>query len=74
MELQGLYSVYVVDESNKVHKRDVSVGIKTGQFWLIKEGLKPNEKVVYEGLQKVKNGAAVTATVVEPKLATQESK
>lgn len=74
MELQGLYSVYVVDESNKVHKRDVIVGIKTGQFWLITEGLKPNEKVIYEGLQKVKDGTAVTATVEEPKLATEGSK
>ncbi|HIJ20717.1 MAG TPA: efflux transporter periplasmic adaptor subunit, partial [Deltaproteobacteria bacterium] len=31
------------------------------EFWLVMEGLKPGDKVVYEGLQKVKDG-----TVVEP--------
>ena len=51
-----MYSVYVVDDSNKVVKRKVKVGPKIKQFWLITEGLKPGEKVVYEGLQKVKDG------------------
>ena len=61
MELQGTFSVYVVADGNKIHLKEVKVGPKVKSFWLIREGLKPDEKVVYEGLQKVKDG-----TVVEP--------
>jgi len=64
-ELQGLYSVLVVGNSNKVKKREVKTGPKIKQFWLIKEGLKSGEKVVYEGLQKVKDGAVVNPIIKE---------
>ncbi len=66
-ELQGMYSVYIVDNSNKVLKRVVKTGPKIKQFWLITEGLKPGEKVIYEGLQKVKEGLIVNPTVQEIK-------
>ena len=66
-ELQGLHSVYIVDNSNKVLKREVKTGPKIKQFWLITEGLKPGEKVIYEGLQKVKEGVIVNPTVQEIK-------
>ena len=65
MELQGLFNVFVVNSEGKIESRDVTVGPKVGSLWLIEEGLKPGEKVVYEGLQKVKDGAAVNATVVD---------
>jgi len=58
-ELQGLYSVMVVDESNKVDRREITVGPTIGEFWLIVEGLKPGEKVIYEGLQAVRDGVEV---------------
>jgi membrane fusion protein (multidrug efflux system) len=67
-ELQGLFSVFVVNDSNKVEKREVEAGQKVEQFWLILEGLKPGEKVVYEGLQKVKDGAVVNPIIQEIKL------
>jgi len=73
-ELQGLYSVYVVDASNKVKQREVEVGPKIKQSWLITKGLKSGEKVVYEGLQKVKDGAVVNPVVKEIKPADIESK
>ena len=66
-ELQGLYSVFVVDNSNKILKRAVKLGPKIKQFWLVTEGLKPGEKVIYEGLQKVKEGVIVKPTVQEIK-------
>ncbi len=74
MELQGLYNVFVVDDSSKVHKRDVKVGPKIKQFWLITEGLKQGEIVVYEGLQKVKDGIAVNPKVKEIKPVGKEGK
>jgi membrane fusion protein, multidrug efflux system len=74
MEIQGLHSVFVVDSNNTIQTRDIQVGNKVGSSWMITEGLKPGEKVVYEGLQKVKDGAIVNATVVKPEPTGQDKK
>jgi membrane fusion protein (multidrug efflux system) len=60
-ELQGGYQVAVVDAENKVSIRTVKVGDRTGTEWIIAEGLKPGERVVVEGVQKVRPGAQVNA-------------
>jgi len=73
-ELQGLYNVLVVDDGGKADKREVKVGPKVNEFWLITEGLKPGERVVYEGLQKVKSGGIVKPVVKEIKSTDEESK
>ncbi len=73
IELQGTFSVLVIDESNKVQNRQVQVGPKVKEFWLITEGLKPGDKVIYEGLQKVKEGIVVAPEVVEVKIPDLES-
>jgi membrane fusion protein (multidrug efflux system) len=74
MELQGSYSVYVVGPDNKTQVREVKAGPKVGSFWLIREGLKPGEQVVYEGLQKVKDGTAVKPAVIEIPFPDDEKK
>jgi len=61
-ELQGKFLVAVVGADNKVAIRPVKVGERVGQLWVIDEGLEPGEKVVAEGIQKVREG-----TVVSPK-------
>jgi len=73
VELQGLYSVYVVDDNNTAVRREIKTGPKIKGFWLITEGLKPGENVVYEGLQRVKDGVAVTPTIKEIASKDQES-
>jgi len=73
-ELQGLYSVFVVGNGNQVEKRAVKAGLKINSFWLIKEGLNHGEKVVYEGLQKVKDGAVVNPIIKEIILPYEENK
>ncbi len=73
VELQGLYSVHVVGDGDKVQTREVKVGSKINQFWLITEGLKPGEHVVYEGLQRVRDGAVVKPTIKEIESTDQES-
>jgi len=73
VELQGTFSVLVIDENNKVQNRLVQAGPKAKEFWLIKDGLKPGEKVIYEGLQKVKEGMVVAPEVVEVKIPNLES-
>jgi membrane fusion protein (multidrug efflux system) len=59
-ELQGRFSVVVVGNDNKAEKRDVRLGPKIGvSSWLVLDGLKPGEKVVFEGLQRVTSGMVV---------------
>ncbi len=71
MEIQGLYNVFVVNAENTVETRDIKIGSKVGSFWLITEGLKPGEKVIFEGLQKVKDGTVVNPVVADVKLTDQ---
>jgi membrane fusion protein (multidrug efflux system) len=71
-EIQSLYSVFVVDENGTVQEREVQVGPTIKNQWLILEGLKPGEKVVYEGLQKIADGATVNPVVQDVKPAEME--
>jgi membrane fusion protein (multidrug efflux system) len=59
-ELQNLYSVAVV-EGDKVAFRNVKVGQRVESLWVIEEGLKPGDKVVVEGLQRIQEGMTVAA-------------
>jgi membrane fusion protein (multidrug efflux system) len=58
-ELQGNYQVAVVGSDNKVQIRPVKVGERVGTDWIIEQGLKPGERVVAEGVQKVRGGLTV---------------
>jgi membrane fusion protein (multidrug efflux system) len=62
-ELQGGYQVAVVTPENKITIRPVKVAQRVEDLWIIEKGLKPGERVVAEGIQKVKEGTVVT---VEP--------
>ena len=66
-ELQGSYQVAVVEADNTVRIRGVTVGERVGNLWVIREGLKPGERVVAEGTQKVGNGVKVTPKPFTPK-------
>ncbi len=54
--------VLVVDKDNKVEKRMVTTGASHEHQWIIKQGLKKGERVIAEGLQKVRPGMAVKIT------------
>jgi len=58
-ELQGAYQVAIVDAQNKVSIRTVQVGDRVGTQWIVADGLKPGERVVAEGVQKVRPGMQV---------------
>jgi len=60
-EVQGSYQLGVIHPDGKAEIRPVKVGPRTGSDWVISSGLKPGEKVVVEGLQKIKAGAPVVA-------------
>jgi RND family efflux transporter MFP subunit len=58
IEVQSQYQIMVVSADNKATVRPVKVGDRVGSKWIITEGLKPGEKVVVEGIQKVQTFAA----------------
>lgn len=62
-ELQGGYQVAVVDGDDKVTVRTVTVGDRVGARWVIAQGLNPGEKVIAEGVQKVRTGTTVKPTL-----------
>ncbi len=66
MELQGSYQVAVVEADNKVHIHPVRVGERSGALWIIQEGLEPGQRVVVEGIQKVREGSVVNVTNAPP--------
>ena len=70
-ELQGSYLVAVVGSDSKVSLRAVKVGERAGAMWIVDEGLKPGERVVVEGVQKVRDGMLVNTT---PASASAEGK
>jgi membrane fusion protein (multidrug efflux system) len=63
LDQAGRY-VLVVDEAKKVEQRRVTTGVEQGRDIVVTDGLKEGELVVVEGIQKVRPGQVVTATVV----------
>jgi membrane fusion protein (multidrug efflux system) len=61
IEVQSAYQVVVIGPDNKASFRPVQVGDRVGNNWIITQGLKPGEKVVVEGFQKVRDGMTVAA-------------
>ena len=66
MELQGSYQVAVVEADNKIVIQPVRVGERSGNLWIIQQGLRLGQRVVVEGIQKVREGMLVTATNAPP--------
>lgn len=62
-ELQSKYQVAVVGADNKVAIREVKLGQRIGNMWVVKEGLKPGELVIAAGVSKVHDGSLVMPTV-----------
>jgi membrane fusion protein (multidrug efflux system) len=59
-EVQGNYQVAVVDPNNKVTLRPVKMGERIDSQWEVIDGLKPGDKVIVQGWQKVREGSPVT--------------
>jgi membrane fusion protein (multidrug efflux system) len=72
-ELQGNFQVAVVGQDNKVSVRTVKPGVKTGSLVVISEGLQPGERIVVEGLQKVRDGMTVIPKIVSIETPTAQT-
>ncbi len=63
-ETQGVFSVMVAAQGDTVEQRLVTPGQRIGSLWVISSGLKAEDRVVIEGLQKIRPGVKVAAQTV----------
>lgn len=66
-EIQENSYVYVVNHENKIEMRKISIGEKLSNLYVVKSGLSSKDKVIYEGIQNVKEGQAITYKLIIPK-------
>lgn len=72
MELQGQFSVYVVNNEGMVESRTVEPGEMIGDLWLIKSGLAAKDQIVIDALQKVRDGMKVNPVLTIFESQTEE--
>ena len=63
-EIQGQFAVYVTGEGNKIEFRRVKTGPMVGQLRVIEEGVRAGEKVVVEGVQRLRPDMVVAPTFI----------
>jgi membrane fusion protein (multidrug efflux system) len=61
-ELQGAKTVLVVDDQNNAVVRTITVGEKADSYVVVLQGLNGGERVIVEGMQKVRPGSPVNPT------------
>jgi membrane fusion protein (multidrug efflux system) len=69
-EIQGLYSVMVVKPDATVEQRMVKADERVGNLWVIRSGVEPGEKVIVDGIQKVRPGIQVNVKTAKPEAET----
>jgi membrane fusion protein (multidrug efflux system) len=58
--------VYVVDEQNVVHQRPITVAAELPQVYVVESGIDEHDKVIIDGLRKVRDGAVVAVDFKQP--------
>jgi len=58
--------VFVVDDKNTIHSRNVKIGDEMPHLYVVTDGLKANEKILLEGLRKVKENDTIISEFVAP--------
>lgn len=58
-ELQDKVFVFLVTDSNKVVSTPLNIADRRGNYYLVEQGLKPGQKIVYAGLDHLRDGAVI---------------
>lgn len=66
--------VFVVDEKNKVHSRQITIGAELPDLFVIHDGLEAGEKILLEGIRKVKDGDKIEYSFEDPKKVMRDLK
>ena len=64
-ELLNKTFVTVVTDENKAESRVVTMGERIGNMWLVKDGLTTNDRIIVEGINKVKDGTALQVIMIQ---------
>jgi len=73
-EMQGNYNVFLVNENDEVEFRKIEVASTyETSYVIVSSGLAPGDRVVYEGLQKVKSGTKVNPVVQDISISQSEN-
>lgn len=59
--------VYIVDKAGVVHQSEIQIGAEMPDLYVVKSGVKPGDKILLEGLRKVKDGDKISYTYESPK-------
>jgi len=73
-ELQGAKTVFVVDAENKASLRTITVGDKSDKYLIVLQGLSAGERVIVEGMQKVRPGSEVNPSAAAAEESAQKTK
>ena len=66
-EIQDKKYVFVVDYKNTIRSREISVGTEMPDLYVITKGLLPSDKILLEGVQKVKDDERISYTYESPR-------
>ena len=66
-EQQDRKYVFVVDQHNVVHQRAIKIAAEATGFCIVSSGLRPTDRFLVDGIQKVNEGDKVRLRVVSPK-------
>jgi len=58
-EIQDKIFVFVVADSDKVTSQPITVTGRSGNYYLVNHGVKPGDKIVYAGLDRLKDGVVI---------------
>jgi membrane fusion protein (multidrug efflux system) len=59
--------VFVIDKDNVVKQREIAIAAEMPDIYIVKDGLKADEKILLEGLRKVKDNDKIAFEYQEPK-------
>jgi membrane fusion protein (multidrug efflux system) len=66
--------VFVVDKNDVVHSREIKIASEIPDLYILKDGLNANERIMLEGIRKVKDGDKITYEYEDPKKVIQNLK
>jgi membrane fusion protein (multidrug efflux system) len=72
-ELQGNKQVYVAGPDNKAHIVNVTLGPQVGSDWIVTSGLRAEQRVITSNVQKLRDGAQVSAHEISEQAAIETS-
>jgi len=65
IEMQGIFQVYVVNDSNKVQLQIIQPGPSLADAYVVNEGLKPTDVIAFGGTQLLRNGSFIKPKMVD---------